>query len=191
VMWSSGPPPLGHAQTRSPTPRCEAWWRPTGWACAAGGILLDCPPSDRESRPVGDRIEVQAQMSGGPTEAECPRGNLLRPRRRDFLRSGPDSATAQIDRLEIDRFMTASSVFRLVHTCLTAGAVAGLLPVRAVQAGVCPVVLRALATSAKGTSEAGEYSERSIATSKRGLDSQITKTECSAQTGMEVPRPRV
>jgi hypothetical protein len=111
--------------------------------------------------------------------------------------------------------MTASSVFRLVHTCLTAGAVAGLLPVRAVQAGVCPVALRTVATSAKGTSEAGElerhplmstdvqvqarlrpwfagqYSERSIATSKRGLDSQITKTECSAQTGMEGPGPTV
>ena len=88
--------------------------------------------------------------------------------------------------------MTVCSLFRLIHTCLTAGAVAGVLPVRAGQGTLCPVAVRTVATSAKGTSEAGElgqYSERSIATSKRGLDSQITKTACSAQTGMEGPGP--
>ncbi len=109
--------------------------------------------------------------------------------------------------------MTASSVFRLARTCLTAGAVVGLMPDRALRAGVCPVAIGALATSARGMSEAGEselhpptsidvqaqarprfarrYGERSIATSKRGLDARITKTECSAQRDMEGPRPMV
>ena len=177
--------------------------------------MLDCRPLDRESRPVGDRIEAQAQLSGHLTEAERPRAICSDHGDATFCVQGPDSSTPHIDRLEIDRFMTASSVFRLVHTCLTAGAVAGLLPVRAGQAGVCPVALRTAATSANGTSEAGDferhplmstdvqvqaklrpwfarqYSEPSIATSKRGLESQITKTECSAQTDMEGPRPTV
>jgi hypothetical protein len=179
--------------------------RANGRACATRGILLHCPASDRESRPVGDRIEWQARTPDDPTEAERPRALCSTHGDATFCVLRHRFAGAVTDRqLEIDRFMTASLVFRLAHTRLAAACVAGggLLPVRAAKAGVCPVPPRrgipradqlvARVVHARSMVEpwfTGRYSGQLIATSKRGLDWRITKSKYSAQTGMEGPGP--